>query len=265
MSSIPPPLIKQISGRAGRFGKVKPFDEPGMVTCLNHQDMSYLTRSFEIPNEPLKKCVILPNKEQFIRANTLDPSLSLHQLFCQLKDMKEFNERDSQIRMTDLVTKMQIAEILKKYHDKISFPDLLNLIHAPLKPDDDSQKMSFFHYISHIPKAIPCPVKIKLPLLSFDSISLSSFNPTKALIKIESIYQTLDLYLWMSGQFPHIFLGKEEAELKKGECGEIIEKILNESCLVGIKKKLISNDLNVDTETRKSISLVNNNQILNSN
>lgn len=220
-------MVKQIAGRAGRFGK---SSEPGMVTCLNPQDIKYLTKSLETPNEPLRKCIVFPTKEQFIMANTLSPSTFLHQLLHQLRELTLFSDKDSLVQMAEISTKIEVAEMLKKYQKRIAFPDLLNIINAPLKRDDDSQKMSFFYYLSQIANETPCPVRIKIP-------SISSSNPSQALITVESLYQTLDLYLWMAGQFPHIFLEREEAENRKRECGEIVEKFLDKLCAIKRKRK----------------------------
>jgi len=51
MVKVPPPSMKQIAGRAGRFGSRWPV---GQVTCLYEEDMPWLHESLAAPVEPME-------------------------------------------------------------------------------------------------------------------------------------------------------------------------------------------------------------------
>jgi ATP-dependent RNA helicase SUPV3L1/SUV3 len=53
--------LKQIAGRAGRFGTIY---EHGEVTCMNAEDLKYLRKGMQAIDKPIKKAGLFPSLEQ---------------------------------------------------------------------------------------------------------------------------------------------------------------------------------------------------------
>ena len=62
MVKIPPSLVKQIAGRAGRSGH--DYADEGLVTCLRSGDLEYLNQAFNHELEPLVAAGLFPSNEQ---------------------------------------------------------------------------------------------------------------------------------------------------------------------------------------------------------
>lgn len=60
-------------------------------------------------------------------------------------------------------------------------------------------------------------------------------HPDDALAMAETVYRTLDLYLWLSQRFPDAFPQSREALLRRRECGEAVERALTQLTLTGRK------------------------------
>lgn len=55
-------------------------------------------------------------------------------------------------------------------------------------------------------------------------------NPSITLSIAESVYRTLDLYLWLATHYPEAFLHVEEARVRREECGRVVNQSLEMLC-----------------------------------
>jgi ATP-dependent RNA helicase SUPV3L1/SUV3 len=69
-----PPEIKQLAGRAGRFGM---GSDSGGVTCLKEQDMHLLRESLKARVVDIKQCGVSPTLDQIALYIEARPGISL--------------------------------------------------------------------------------------------------------------------------------------------------------------------------------------------
>ncbi|CAG8471300.1 7621_t:CDS:10, partial [Diversispora eburnea] len=210
---VPVPQIKQIGGRAGRFGTINPV---GYVTALEPMDLRYVHQAMAAPIKNLEMA-------------GLQPTMEMVELFAhQLPDVKEFSSLlekfedlarvDGQYFLCNFHSQKLVANSIE--HIPMTIPERFSFVTGPVNTSDvrlmkNIQKFAMMHNQSR-----PCKIDevVKLPAKVPHNDDMLS--------EMESIHRTLMLYLWLSYRFQETFVDVEKARELKLRCENTIHESL---------------------------------------
>ncbi len=255
---IPPTLIKQIAGRAGRFSSQW---GSGEVTCLNHEDMDYMRSCLATPLEPLSQGGVFPPQEQM--ASFLD-ALSKSPLGEELLAGNDASptlpggkQQDVERRKTtklgsNMVNVMKnflslarvendfflcgsreteaVAEVLKEVSG-LSLGQCYELCLAPVNYRDHLVMGHMQRYAARYANGKTVGTNVKLPVKKFRPKQLDDVN------RLCSKYASLDLYVWLCNKLPRVFVGGDLAFRQREYAIYLIDQALNSSILDNKTKK----------------------------
>jgi hypothetical protein len=107
--------------------------------------------------------------------------------------------------------------------------DRFQLACAPVKVDDEFNISTFRSLVHTYSQGKPVPLRIMVPRLTM--------NADNSLKAAESVYRSLDLYLWLATHFPERFMQIKEARQKREACGQVISRALEMICHIRGHKK----------------------------
>lgn len=194
MRPVPLSKIKQIAGRAGRFG----FGTDavgGEVTCLEEACMEELRKAMAIPLPPYERAGLQPLPAQYERLHEAFPTLSL----CTLLGLTEQAGRFEDSLFTPCISPdmLLLAYSLGGAFPTLTLHQQLTLAAAPVAMRCHFNVNTFRDLVTHLALNSPCP-------LQFD---MRQYGGARANLGIvESFYRALDLYLWLAQRFPEIFV-----------------------------------------------------------
>ncbi|RIB14503.1 P-loop containing nucleoside triphosphate hydrolase protein [Gigaspora rosea] len=181
---IPIPQIKQIAGRAGRFGTENAVGE---VTALETSDLKYVHQAMDAPHKNLEMA-------------GLQPTMEMVELFAhQLPDVKEFAvllekfedlaRVDGQYFLCNFHTQKLIANSIELI--PMTIPERFIFVTGPINTSDQRimknvQKFAMLHSQGkpcNISRIVTIPEKVP--------------HNDELLGDLESIHRTLMLYLWL--------------------------------------------------------------------
>lgn len=112
----------------------------------------------------------------------------------------------------------RLAGILEAF-PALPINDRFQLACAPIKRNDALLNDKFKQYLGFMSRDQPCPVNVRVPLIG-------KGRPEGLLMLAESLYRTLDLYLWLATHFPSHFPFTEEALERREQCGLLVSRLL---------------------------------------
>ncbi|CAG8528855.1 2226_t:CDS:10, partial [Scutellospora calospora] len=206
---IPIPQIKQIAGRAGRFGTENAVGE---VTALENMDLRYLHQAMAAPHKDLEMA-------------GLQPTMEMVELFAhQLPDIKEFATLlekfedlarvDGQYFLCNFHTQKFIANTIE--HIAMTIPERFIFVTGPVNTSDQRIMKNVQKVIELFPlfamlhsQGRPCHIS------NIVSIPEKVPHNDEMLGELESVHRTLMLYLWLSYKFSETFVDVELAREMK--------------------------------------------------
>eukprot|EP00903_Cladosiphon_okamuranus_P012800 g11963.t1 len=219
---LPPTMLKQIGGRAGRHGKQWEFGE---VTCLRASDMAYMTQVMNTPIQPLPKAAIFPSVQHM-------------QEFSNCLDQMEPEDQERRRLAETYAAFAEKAKVGDRYFlgDHDQYQALANALHpienltlkeryaismAPISARNALLVRAVFLFASAHAAGQPVFINMQLPQKGVLPKSMSEFQT------LCSKHSVLDLYNWMGVRFPAIecFAEKSVADLQRLE----LESIINEA------------------------------------
>ncbi|KZT11157.1 P-loop containing nucleoside triphosphate hydrolase protein [Laetiporus sulphureus 93-53] len=240
--------IKQIAGRAGRFGLHGEDDSGGVVTTLHEGDLQVVRRALEVPMQPIKYARITLNADLFgavVHAlpqgsdsnDALDvfqyvskvhPQFAIEDV-ARMKDKVEFvNDIKDGVTIRDRVMLQSapfpikdergsdiVRSILRLYEDKlqVGFQEAL---------EDAGFWEQFEESIETLESLEPIPKGMLGEMLQF----------------LESIHKVLVTYLWLSYRHPIAFIEQEEAFKLRDRTEKAMESCLHRLSAVRGKNKM---------------------------
>jgi ATP-dependent RNA helicase SUPV3L1/SUV3 len=213
MQPVPPQRIKQIAGRAGRFG----FGQAGTVgevSALTSDDLSYVRSCMEQPNEPYPLAGVQPPPAMNETLSHALPQLSFCALLGAIRDTGQFESPFSPCISKEMLI---LAYSLKAF-PSLRLSDLVTLSCAPVNVRCPLNVNSFRLMISNLAAGRQCP-------LEFDMRQFA--NPRTMLPVAESFYRALDLYLWLSTRYPEIFTDRAMVMERREALAEQVNSLLS--------------------------------------
>lgn len=223
------PEIKQIGGRAGRYRTAaqeiagvdanasKPT--PGLVTALDDEDLQVIRAAFKKEVPPIRTAGILPPPAVIERFHSYFPPRT--PISFVLARLREMGRLSGLFHMCDFGDAMEIAELIKPYDLNIS--DRCVFLHVPLNLRDVRQ-------VKALQAFAKCVAEMGGGhLLDFDVIDLEVLELPKPrarneqiayLHRLESLHQTITIYLWLSYRYQGVFQSQHLAFKVK----EIVEQ-----------------------------------------
>ncbi|XP_058106190.1 ATP-dependent RNA helicase SUV3, mitochondrial isoform X6 [Magnolia sinica] len=191
MRELTVPEIKQIAGRAGRYGSKFPFGE---VTCIDAEDLPLLHSSLESPSPVLERAGLFPTFDLLSLYSRLHPTYSFHNI---------------------LKVAAVIDELPLVLRDKYLF------CMSPVDMNDDISTQGLIQFAeSYSKKGI---VRLKE---IFTPETLQVPKSQDELKELESVHKVLELYVWLSFRLEDSFPNRELASSQKAMCSLLIEEFL---------------------------------------
>ena len=204
MRSLSPHLVRQIAGRAGRFGL---FPE-GKVSALNQDDLEYVHACLEQKPTLLRPpFVVAPGWLHVQAVAQALPSNNLGQILTAFKTHFRFN--DPLFRPATIREMTQLSHLLDRF-PALSLKDRFHLSRAPVDPEDKELLSCFASWISLLAANQPVPAP--------------SWLGGTNLELLEQLVRKYVLYQWLAFRFPAF----GEAELAGTELRRVASR-LNES------------------------------------
>ncbi|KAG0207615.1 RNA helicase [Mortierella sp. GBA30] len=208
--------IKQIAGRAGRFGTDYAV---GQATTLVQGDIPTLKRALAAPMMEIQRAGIQPTQEMLEQFAAQMPGAP----FSHVLKMFDRMSRNTKLFFPGLLRNMvSAAEIM----DKIKMPvrERILFIAAPIQVRDPivvEAAVKMARAISNN-KELTIDEVVNLPEDGSKRESKLELKP------LESAHRVIMLYLWLSQRFTNVMKGgiESEATLRKGRCEKLIEKAL---------------------------------------
>lgn len=212
MRLVPPSRIKQIAGRAGRFGF---GSSQGIVTCLHEQDMEYLRDCMNTPNENYTHAGIAPPATLIEGLSHQHEELPLVSILGAITEAGRYGQC-----YTPCISREQkiVAHLLQAF-PALSIGEKLLLSAAPINLQDTGTLNAFYWFVTCIADKRACPLRVNLVhhRQALDHLSLA-----------ESFYRTLDLYLWLASRFPTLFTERTQVMAKREQCNQLVTKLLSQ-------------------------------------
>ena len=212
MTNLTPTEIKQIGGRAGRYGKV----EKGSISALNKEDVKYIKSLINAKDKTNDFLYIKPSE---VHVNKISEEINSTSLFSILNffTSKVMSSRKELYICANLEQQKELALLIDKLKN-ISLSDKFLFSNAPV-PNEDHYSL----YISWLKKY---ENEDSTPLPSLKSLNAKDYNFDK-LLMLETYVKILNLYAWLSFKKSDLFPDLEDCIATRKKINGDIESLLN--------------------------------------
>jgi ATP-dependent RNA helicase SUPV3L1/SUV3 len=251
--------IKQIAGRAGRYGQHDADAGAGSVTTMNPSDLPLLKDVLKAPLTPVHRAVLDANSAIIPRLSLLLPPEATHAQL--LDEVAALALVPSYCVPSDTSGSAKIADAIEQYHDSLTLSEIMMFVFAPVNTRDERVVAAFRGYIERfvdegcvlIDAALPPQLLENLEMVELarktipDADHLESRQPTNCvptsippaivagLPMLESMHKAIVLYLWLSFRMDLAFPDRQKAGELKLRVEDALEFCLER--LPGLKQK----------------------------
>ncbi|XP_051178349.1 ATP-dependent RNA helicase SUV3, mitochondrial [Lolium perenne] len=210
------PEIKQIAGRAGRYGSKFPVGE---VTCLDTEDLPLLHSSLKSPSPIIERAGLFPTFDLLSVYSRLQGTVFLHPI---LERFLEKAKLSPDYFIADCEDMLKVAVIVDEL--PLGLYDKYLFCQSPVDVNDDISTQGLTQFAENYAKKgivrlkeIFTPGTLRVP---------KTHNQLK---ELESVHKVLELYVWLSYRFDDSFPDRELADSQKSICSMLIEEYLERS------------------------------------
>jgi len=255
--------VKQIAGRAGRFGLHNSSSSGGVVTTLNAKDLPLLKTILPGDLPPVPRAVMDPTFERISQLALLMTEKtsysSIMQLFAELARLPQY------CVFSDITTRLNLSDQLTPFANELSLQELETFTYAPVNIRDDNVVSTFQTFIRDFVEqgrakvedaleetglmddlALVSKARDAMPDKPAHGLAMPSnmLKPVSAPIvaalpRLESLHKALVLYIWLSLRLELGFPERARASELKQQTEELLDFCLER--LPGVKqsKKLL--------------------------
>ncbi|CAI9118415.1 OLC1v1019983C1 [Oldenlandia corymbosa var. corymbosa] len=210
------PEIKQIAGRAGRYGSKYPVGE---VTCLSSEDVPLIHTALSSPSPVLEKAGLFPSYDLLLMYSRLHPKHGLYQI---LEHFIENSKLSAHYFIADCEAMLKVAAIVDEL--PLTLDDKYLFVMSPVDVDNYISSQGLVQFAQNYSKR--GIVRLKE---IFNPGTLQVPKTQTAMEELESIHKVLELYVWLSFRLEDSFPDRELASSQKNICslliGEFLERL----------------------------------------
>lgn len=212
---LTPTEVKQIGGRAGRYG----LSTSGIVSALNYPDLRHIQENMNEPDSIPGFVYIKPNLHQVLNMGEI---LNSSQLYLILAFWDKKVKAEGLYRKNDLTEQLALALRIDQRVKGLSLADKFLFASAPVPGED-----YFDIYIKWI-NAFYKEEEVKCPTLSDVNVYLPPALTRDRQLSLEHYLKLLTLYSWLYFKMPETFPEHAKLEVYKKATNKQIETLLNE-------------------------------------
>lgn len=207
------PEIKQIAGRAGRYGSMFPNGE---VTCMSGDDLPLLHASLNAPSPCLEAAGLFPSFDLLALYSRLHPDCTFYSV---LEHFVENAKLSSNYFISDCEAILKVAEVIEDL--PLGLQERYLFCISPVDMDDGISSQGLIQFAEEYAKKGLVNLK-----KVFTPATFCIPKTQMELKELESIHKVLDLYVWLSFRMKESFPDRELASSQKAVCGMMIEEYL---------------------------------------
>eukprot|EP00871_Galdieria_phlegrea_P001124 jgi/Galph1/2011/GphlegSOOS_G673.1 len=189
--------IRQIGGRAGRFGSLFP---DGLITTMKLEDLEYVQQAYSYDLPVISQAGLFPSAEMVQSLAEQYQHMKFSALWKEISKRAHVGGTFFLCSLDEVKARSEIIEDLP-----LSIETKYLLCMSPLDLDNHRQSLAFAEFAREL--AFEGYVRI--------TRAMSKVYPAESLRElnhVESTYKILDLYLWLSNRFPDAFVEVEKAK-----------------------------------------------------
>ncbi|OMO85654.1 hypothetical protein COLO4_21524 [Corchorus olitorius] len=205
--------IKQIAGRAGRYGSKFP---EGQVTCLDADDLPLLHSSLKSTSPILEQAGLLPSFDLMFMYSRLQPKRGLYQILEHFLENAKLSENYFISNCEELLKVASVVDQLP-----LGLQDKYLFCISPVDMNDDISSQGLVQFAENYSKK--GLVRLR-EIFTPGTLQVPKTHP--ALKELESIHKVLELYVWLSFRLEESFPDREMASSQKAICSMLIEEFL---------------------------------------
>lgn len=209
MSGLPPPQIKQIAGRAGRFrvagvssDTTSSNEVGGTVTTLKRDHIPILHDSISTPNPNLTHAMLWPPYRVFEKFTQQFPVGT--PLSTMITHFAEVSKTARHYRSIESDAQIALAEVIDDLPD-IDLESRYNISFAPVKTQAKEQLEAFTQFANAFSEGRPVTIEspsLDLPLSLVDKmqkrIEAAEVMTASKLHTLETLHKIITCYCWLS-------------------------------------------------------------------
>ena len=214
MNDLSPMQVKQIAGRAGRYGKV----EKGEVSSFHKDDIKFIKNMLQSTGAVNEFLYIKPSWDH---VQKLAKELNTDKLFPILSFFTNNIMQKGQglYFCSSLDEQKTLAYKLDQVRE-LSLEDKFLFVNAPVPSED--QHYIFLRWINQYNSGR------EVPMPKVDVLNPKDFYHERQLI-LETYVKLLNLYSWLCFKKEEFFTDKEECSLQRSHCNTEIESLLSQT------------------------------------
>ncbi|CAN6281415.1 unnamed protein product [Urochloa humidicola] len=208
--------IKQIAGRAGRYGSKFPVGE---VTCLDAEDLPLLHSAMKSPSPIIERAGLFPTFDLLSLYSRLHGTDFFHPILERFLDKAKLSPDYFIAECEDM---LKVAAIVDDF--PLGLYDKYLFCISPVDMRDDISVQGLVQFAENYArkgivrlKEIFTPGTLQVP---------KTHNQLK---ELESVHKVLELYVWLSFKMEDSFPDREVAASQKSICSMLIEEYLERS------------------------------------
>lgn len=215
---LEPAQIRQIAGRAGRFGTRFP---DGEVTCFTQEDCARLNAAFRSDAvQELEQVGLRPSVEQLEYFSEHYPES--HKLSDLIKEFDNLTKCSPNYFVCNSDDQKKIADLLHDldmpFHDRVAFT------HVPIDTDEKFAMRMLYSWAKNYSRGKTVNIYVDIPE---DMPQTAS-----QLRELEIRYKILEAYCWLCFRYPELFTERKLAEKRKQQCQKMIDRALQDPVLL---------------------------------